>query len=111
MESVCIISLMLDVKGIFDSNLKISEYKVTRETNKKVFFQVASSLEEVGKLKTKFNKIDCDLEVNRLQIKAICYAKDKEMIKNQILALAKEEIEYAKNSVNKLEDLFNNITV
>lgn len=111
MDSVCIISLTLDVTGILDTEIKITEYKTTKETNKKVYFEILDGLDEIGKLKSKFNEIACDLEVNRLQIKSICYSKDKEIIKDKILAKAKEQIEHAKNNVNKLENLFNNLEI
>lgn len=109
MDNICIFTLTLNTIGTLKNEFRVSEYKITRETPKKVYFETPRGLDEASKMKNKFNEIFCEVYSNSIYINAICYYKDKEEIKNNIFNKAQELLDSMKRDINDLENMFNEI--
>lgn len=108
-NNLCIITLALDSLRGFNSEFKVSEHKITRETPKKVYYEILDGLDESSVMKSKFNHIYWEANVCSICVRAICYSKDKETIKNDIFTKAQEKLDFIKKNANILENMFNEI--
>lgn len=108
-NNLCILTLSVDSLRIFNSEFKVSEYKITRETPKKVYYEILDGLDEASVMKSKINHIYWETNVCNIYVRAICYSKDKEAIKNDIFTKAQKELNFIKKNANTLENMFNEI--